>query len=304
MLNPFQLPDRSRADGRPLCPWETPEHADLYVAVDHSQDEFLKYQNELETDSDFRKSGKLVLITGPEGCGKTSLMHRCAWQTREDLLLHHSEIRTEIIDLTADGLVGLDSQARSRHICHRIHDELHIRRVFEQDKNYDEIEKRSDEPAQFYPYLSRLLLNAELVVVVLLPPSELVDEVRTYGTYVQKMIAFFSESSYDSVAAIESNLASKPMIHLTLGVLDETDGWAFVNSRLSRATTQSIPCPTTDEATVLRFMQTRIRGRGQTTIRELQMTCESVFEAAIKSTSSLVEYGDFTQYYAEKAWLA
>ncbi|MEV7146687.1 hypothetical protein AB0O05_09390 [Streptomyces sp. NPDC093084] len=274
------------------------------MPVDHSQDAFSSYREVLRADSDFTKSGKLVLITGPEGCGKTSLMHRCAWETREFLAPMSSPAMMEIIDLTSDGLVGFDTQARSRHICRRIHDELHLRRAFSVDKNYEELEKRSDEPAQFYPYLSRLLLHAGLVIVILLPPSELVDEVRTYSSYTQKMLAFFCESSYEAVAAIEYNPASKPITHLTLDVLEESDGWSFVNSRIARSASQSAHCPVTDEASVRKFMQTRIRGRGQTTIRELQMTCESVFEVAVASASDRVEYADFTQYYAEKALLS
>ncbi|MGW3105273.1 hypothetical protein [Streptomyces sp. NPDC001100] len=303
MLNPFTLPDRSRTDGRPLCPWETAEHADLYVPVDHSQEAFFSYKEELQADFDFTKSGKLVLITGPQGCGKTSLMHRCAWETREFLTPMPSPAKIEIIDLTSDGLLGIDTQARIRHICRRIHDELHLRRAFD-DRTYEELEKRNDEPAQFYPYLSRLLARAGLVIILLLPPSELVEEVRSYSSYTQKMLVFFCESSYEAVAAIEPNPAAKPITHLMLDVLDESDGWNFVNSRIARTATQSAHCPVTDEATVLKFMQTRIRGRGQTTIRELQMTCESVFDAAVTSASNRVGYSDFTQYYAEKALLS
>jgi hypothetical protein len=185
-----------------------------------------------------------------------------------------------------------------------VHDELHLRQTFQTDRHYEEIEKRSEEPAQFYPYLSRLLLAEQLLILVLLPSSELVEEVRNYGGYTQRMLGFFCESSYESVAGIETNPAAKPLIHLTLDVLLESDGWDFVSARLARIASQNSGCPTTDETTIRQFMQARIRGRGQTTIRELQMTCESVFEAALSSQSDRIDYSDFTQYYAEKALLS
>ncbi|MEV5176116.1 hypothetical protein AB0L10_34655 [Streptomyces flaveolus] len=275
----------------------------MYVAVDHSQEAFDLYLEGLRADHDFSKSGKLVLITGPEGSGKTSLMHRCAWQTREFLSSNQAP-NAVIIDLTADGLVGSDTQARNRHICRRIHDELHLLSTFDNDKIYEDLEKRCDEPAQFYPYLSRLLLHVNVVALVLLPPSELAEEVRGYSTFTQRMLSFFCESSYEAVAAIESHPGAKAITQLTLGVLKESDGWEFVSTRIARATHQNIPCPTIDEAAIRQFMQARIRGRGQTTIRELQMTCESVFAAAVSSAINEVAYADFAQYYAEKALLS
>ncbi|MFE9094335.1 ATP-binding protein [Streptomyces sp. NPDC007264] len=273
------------------------------MPVDHSQQAFSDYTAGLQVDHDFRKSGKLVLITGPQGCGKTSLMHRCAWATREFLGTVTSPPSVQIVDLTSDGLVGSDTQARDRHICSRLHDELQFRRVFE-TANFAELEKRYEDPAKFYPYLSRLLLDKGVVTLVLLPPSELVEEVRRYSGYAQKMLLFFCESSYEAVAAVESSPGLKPITQLALGVLEEDDGWNFVSNRMARAATLNAQCPTTDEETIREFMRTRIRGRGQTTIRELQMTCENVFATAILSASSEVSYSDFTQYYAEKALLS
>ncbi|MFH9891338.1 hypothetical protein ACH4OQ_21525 [Streptomyces luteogriseus] len=169
----------------------------------------------------------------------------------------------------------------------------------------DELEKRSEDPAKFYPYFSRVLRDKNAVTLVLLPPSEVAEEVYSYNSYAHGMIVFFCESSYREVADIDAKPAGiKPIFHLELDVLAETDGWTFVQHRLAHATFSGASYPGIDEEVIRKFMQARIHGRGNTTIRELQLTCENVFEAALSSSVSHVTYADFTQYYTEKACLS
>ncbi|WRZ90571.1 hypothetical protein OHB54_16730 [Streptomyces sp. NBC_01007] len=304
MQNPFTIPDRSGADGRPLCPWETSEHENFYAPVDHAPEAFSNFKAHLTGHHDFRKSGKVILITGPGGSGKTSLMHRCASFAKKFLASLTSPQPVGIVDLTADNGSGLNVGARVRLICSRLNDELRFQRIFE-DADFDELEKRAEEPPKFFPYLSRLLQDTGKVIIILLPPSEIADEVYAYNGYAQGMIIFFCESSYAAVADIDAKPAGlKPILHLEVDVLDEIDGWKFVEHRLKLASLGGENFPAVSEGAIRLFMQARIRGRGKTTVRELQMTCESVFETAVDSSKTQVAYADFTQYYTEKASLS
>ncbi|WP_405886995.1 ATP-binding protein [Streptomyces longwoodensis] len=304
MLNPFTIPGRSGADGRPLCPWDTSEHEHYYAPVDHAPQAYSHFTSYLQGNGDFTKAGKVVLITGPEGSGKTSLMHRCAWSAQQHFTSRPNPPLAGIIDLTTDGLVGLDIAARARHICSRLNDELRFQHALD-DTGYDELEKRAEDPPKFYPYLSRLLKDRGTAVIILMPPSEVAEEIYAYNGYAQGMFVFFCESSYATVSEIETKpVGLKPILHLEVDVLDETDGWAFVQHRLARASSIGTPYPSITESAIREFMKTRIRGRGKTTIRELQMTCENVFDMAVTSSSGQVTYSDFTQYYTEKGSLS
>ncbi|MGW4757281.1 ATP-binding protein [Streptomyces chartreusis] len=304
MQNPFTIPDRTGADGRPLCPWETSEHEHFYAPVDHTEQAFSDFVSHLQAQHDLANAGKVVLITGPGGSGKTSLMHRCAWEARRFYASLPNAQTAEIVDLTKEGHAGLDSMARARHVCSRLSDELRFRRLFD-NAVVDELERRSEDPAKFYPYFSRLLSDKNAVSLILLPPSEVVGEVHSYNSYAQGMIVFFCESSYGTVSEIDAKPAGmKPIFHVQLGALEEADGWIFVQHRLARANINGAIYPAIGEAVIREFMQARIRGRGNTTVRELQMTCEHVFEVALSSSTSHVAYSDFTQYYTEKASLS
>ncbi len=303
MYNPFTVPDRGGLDTRPLCPWETSEHENFYAPVDHTEQAFLEFLSHLQNQNNLISTGKVVLITGPGGSGKTSLTHRCAWAARRAYSDAGSPQIVEIFNLTGEGDAGLDSVARARHVCSRLSDELRFRHIFS-DLTVDELERRADDPSKFYPYLSRLLKDKEAVSLILLPPSEVAEEVQSYNSYAQGMILFFCESSYTSVSEMDLKPGVKPIFHLKLGELDETDGWTFVQHRIARASHAGVVYPDISEDVILEFMKARIRGRGNTTIRELQMTCENVFEVVLRSSAECVTYADFTQYYTEKALLS
>ncbi|WP_327345018.1 ATP-binding protein [Streptomyces europaeiscabiei] len=304
MHNPFTIPDRGGSDGRPLCPWETSEHEHFYAPVDHTQQAFSEFDNHFSQNHDFSKVGRVVLITGPGGSGKTSLLHRCAWTAQRFLASQPQPQPVVVIDLTSDGLIGSDTSARSRHICSRLHDELKFHRLFDKPDS-DELEKKAEDPPKFYPYLSRLLKDKDRVLIILLPPSEVADEVHSYNSYSHGMIVFYCESSYAEVCGIDTAPAGmKPIFHVELGVLEEADGWTFVQHRLDRARATGKSFPDIEEGVIREFMQARIRGRGKTTVRELQMTCENVFEAAVSSSLTRVTYANFTQYYTERGSLS
>ncbi|QNP61477.1 hypothetical protein [Streptomyces genisteinicus] len=305
MPNPFTAPGRTPADNRPLCPWETPAHDAWYAKVDHSEDAYQAYVTHLRENPDIRQAGQVVLITGPEGCGKTAWTHRAASWTKTFLERQYAPLTAHIVDLTADGRVGDDTATRVKHVIARLLDDLDFLGIFSTAEQ-DGLERRRDDPATLCPYLSKIVRVKNIALLVLLPPSELAEEVHQYLRLVQRQVLFFCESSYDNVAGAVPSLSvagAKPLAHFAVDVLDERDGWEFVSHRLALANANGLVVPAIDQATIQQFMQTRIKGRGRTTIRELQITCEHVLDTAIRASRNQVSYSDFTEYYAAKAML-
>ncbi|WP_255950771.1 hypothetical protein [Streptomyces odontomachi] len=301
MQNPFAVPARSESDARPLCPWQHGEHEHLYAPVDHTETAFMEFQRALREDPDLKSGGRMVLITGHEGCGKSALIHRAAWWARGNLGLPAPDVH--IVDLMADRSAGEASEVRVEHVMRRMLDEARQLTVCSTEE-LEGLDKREDKLSLALPYLSSALSRHSVALLVLLPPIEVPDDIRRYARYARPNVFFFAESSYIARPEAGLTVGGKPIVHLEVDLLTEADGWTFVNNRLARATAAGIPAPTIEQATIAQFMRDRITGRGRTTIRELQRTCESVFSVAIKTQRPQVEYGDFTQYYIEKATLS
>lgn len=310
MQNPFTIPGRSESDGRPLCPWSHNQHEHLYAPVDHAESAFLEFQRVLTADGDLATAGRMLLVTGQEGCGKSALVHRAAWWAKAHIAAQAAAqpgapagtAPAHIVDLTTEYQPGEASAVRVQRVMRLMLDEARQLNVLAQAE-LDGLDKREDDLTRALPYLSKALSRHGVTLLVLLPPAEVPDDIRQYAASARPHLFFFAESSYLSEPEPGLSVNGKPLVHLTVGLLEEADGWAFVDDRLRRAQTAGIVTPTIDAATIGQFMRDRIKGRGKTTIRELQRTCESVFAAAIEAQRQAVAYQDFTQYYIEKATL-
>lgn len=302
-MNPFILPERPVDDSRPLCPWLIPEHSDYYAEVDNSLVAFTEFKQLVASDSSFSRSGRLVLVTGPEGCGKTALIHRCASHLL-NTLADTTGVRPLVFDLTTQGQSGADIQTRVQHACHRILDELELSGRLTQPE-IDALHKRRESPDTAFPFVSRILANNNITIIVLLPPTELVEEITKYSTLTNENLVLFCESSYQPVErfaeSIRNGSSSLNVTCLSVGVLNVDDGWRFVESRLSQAARAGIALPAISMDTIQRLMEIRIGSAGRTSVRELHMTCLRVFQKAIESSAPSVEYLDFLEYYTRRA---
>jgi hypothetical protein len=300
MQNPFAVPGRSEADIRPLCPWQHGDHEHLYAPVDHTEAAFDAFRAAVAADPGLVGDGRMVLVTGHEGCGKSALMHRAAWWTKAHLAASGTAVH--IVDLMAEHGGGESGEIRVEHVLRRMLDEARQLTVLTAEELAG-LAEREDKLRLVLPFLSSALARHSVGLLVLLPPAEVAADLHRYAAHARGGILYFVESSYLAGPEPGFTVCGKPVVHLQVGLLSEDDGWAFVHSRIDRAAAAGMVTPAIAEATISRFMRDRITGRGRTTIRELQRTCESVFSAAISAQSAQVEYGDFTQYYVQKATL-
>lgn len=238
-LNPFLLPNWEHSPMRPLCPWTYPWHEDFYVSIDNADEAFADFRRGMGDVTNLDVDGRLVLVSGESGCGKTALTNRCAHWLRETL--RERGTRGEIIDLTRE---GVSAQRRTvdehlRIVSGRLCDELILRHpdLFSAEAKTDLRESR-DDPNRFYPYLSGAL-NQAVVVMVLLPPIDtVVGEVLAYAGLARRNLVFFAESAYldaQQIRQVErSPAAGTPPVVLRVGALNPGDVRRFVEDRLTR----------------------------------------------------------------------
>ncbi|MGW1721745.1 AAA family ATPase [Streptomyces sp. NPDC002306] len=76
-------------DDHPLVPWVEDSHAGQWVDVDHALDQVKQFEQCLKRLPEMIlpkvDTGHLVVVTGPVGMGKTTLIHRCVHLTRQHL---------------------------------------------------------------------------------------------------------------------------------------------------------------------------------------------------------------------------
>ncbi|HEV2783692.1 MAG TPA: hypothetical protein VGX25_30260 [Actinophytocola sp.] len=237
-INPFLPPDW--APMRPLCPWKQSYQRDYYVSVDDTDQAFKDFTQEMDDPTTLLHEGRLALVTGDSGCGKTALVHRCA----DDVARRLDGIgrTTEIIDLT-DVLNGRRQQptidARMAIVCDRLFGALKSRGALRSDA-VEELASDRDLPDRVYPYLPDALVDG-IVLVVLLPMVELADEVMRYAAYATERMLFLVESSLltkDEVSGvIRAQEAWGRLIGLHVGPLKRGDVARYVNDRLDRHST-------------------------------------------------------------------
>ncbi|MER5755463.1 hypothetical protein [Streptomyces sp. NPDC002088] len=76
-------------DDHPLVPWAEESHAGQWVDVDHALDQVKQFEQCLERLPEMIlpkvDMGHLVVVTGPVGMGKTTLIHRCVHLAQQRL---------------------------------------------------------------------------------------------------------------------------------------------------------------------------------------------------------------------------
>lgn len=306
MNNPFRTPNATFGEVAPLRPWDIASHDALYANVDHTGVAFETFKSSMQNTSSKSSFGGVILVEGLPGCGKTSLMHRCAhWLEQQIKTETTATNHVSILDLTSDGLDGADKDTRITSLYRRVIDELEMNLIFS-DQELADLARR-DNPDQGYPFIARLLKNNAKNLIILLPPSELAAEITKYCALARERIVFFCETASNEVRSFfQNSLASalRPSIQLQVGALEVADGWEFVKSRLSLLTESGETHIIIDEETMTRFMTARMSGKvGRTNLLELHKTCLAVYDHAVRTSQETIAYADFADYYTREAFL-
>jgi energy-coupling factor transporter ATP-binding protein EcfA2 len=244
VTNPFLVPGLDEDPTRPLCPWDEDmaDHVGYYVAVDHTAESFTDFTSQMANPDALRKNGRLVLVAGQGGCGKTSLMNRCAHWLREEMKASH-KITVEVIDLTKASSATDTVPDRMTQASRRLADEIRLSRVVSGDDALAGLAASRDRVGEFYPLLSRAL-NEKMVLAVLLPPVDLVvqteeimQEIAQYRRLVDGKLVMFIEvtladDQVDRLAATGGSVGARPLV-LPVRPLKDGDGTVFSDVRLA-----------------------------------------------------------------------
>ena len=231
--NPYHVPGMRSRIG-PLCPYTHPAHEQFYVPVDHTEKAFEVFKKALgDNPAALRTEGRLAVALGWDGCGKTSLLNRCAHWVKGRLAQGCHIV--PLVDAARDPDAREEREMRVGPLL--IH-ELVARDLVEpkQREDLDKALEKGD--LDFgYLYVSKYVLQPKSVVlVVLLPRTEIPREVENYARRAYPHLAFLAESrKVEAVSSwwprIESAHEPSSPIRLDVGTLAQGDGWAFVRAR-------------------------------------------------------------------------
>ncbi|MER7458256.1 hypothetical protein [Micromonospora sp. NPDC126480] len=241
--NPFALPGLMR-DVDPLNPVRNEGHLSLYVPVDNTERAFEEFCRQFADPSYLRDDGRLVLTAGGRGCGKTSLINRCAHWLQQQL--RAANLIGEVIDVTKEAQDNESMADRRAKACKALLDKLYERKVFASKLAYEH-RHSPDDALSMLP----TCLAPDRVLIVLLPPSEdLTEELVQYTADARRRMVFFAETSYDLPDEHRRRMdraGALPPVHLRVGRLNPTDAGIFARERLSSVPPGALP-PVADTA--------------------------------------------------------
>lgn len=274
MTNPFQVPDTLPGSREPLCPWRAEIHRDYYADVDSTGTAYLAFTEQMRPFEQLAQRGRLVVMRGETGCGKTSLIHRCA-----DLL--DTELNPPPVDgrPRGDFIVDLTSyryrkersqQSRLVEVCFEVLRYLRDRnRIAIPAEWLDRLHRAGDDPyhvvSDMYRELAGCARDQGFVLIILLPPvKDYVNDLHEYSHQAdnRERLVFFTESTW--VSMIDEFLegerrSGRATIGLAVRPIDERDGFTFAQSRLGKHPHGSVA--TADQATIDRVMTSMVQLR-------------------------------------------
>ncbi|MEV8442094.1 hypothetical protein AB0425_32350 [Actinosynnema sp. NPDC051121] len=230
-MNPYEVPDLDVGRSKPLCPLKYEEHERYYVPVDHTEEAFAQFKAAIGDVSAVKRDGRLVVAVGDELCGKSSLLNRCAaWMSKE---LADAATEVHVLNLVDACEVNVFRPERQRQVYTSVVDELERHELLLPSK-VTVLREREEKLASGYFYLSRNL-RRDAVLVVLLPPSELPEELVGYAQFAQERLVFMAEIAEANLSDRKwsdvAGASASPPILLQVGRLKAGDGWTFVESR-------------------------------------------------------------------------
>jgi Trypsin-like peptidase domain len=240
--NPFVLPTMELNPLQPLVPWKFPEHEDYYVPVSDTQTAYDAFRAAVNYDARaLRDHGRLVVVLGSTGCGKTSLLNRCIGWMRAELMA--AGVQPLVLECNDPVDLGrpMDRRERMNAVCQDV--ARLAARSLDLDWNFvTELRENESRPADLYELLgdilNRISHSRNAVLIILLPDTDLSEEVIAYAQMVQPRLIFCLTSTAVGrpipwPARMRERTAAPP-IALRVRPLAPHEITLFVNERLVR----------------------------------------------------------------------
>lgn len=240
-MNPFLLPGFDSGDpGLPLCPWHPPtsEHRKYYVDVGGAAGEYRRFLQVVGDGRSLVSHGRLVLVLGETGCGKTSMVNRCAYWLRRQL--GRNGVDTRILSFQKK-LDSTPVDERIQMVAERFADLMDDEDVLRSNTAVADVHDRVDKPALMYGRASDSL-RQNCALLFLPPPITLIEmqekqlgEIHRYAEFVNPGIVFFLEVTLPGPGVTLPPIArGATPIQLTLHTLSGEDSIRFGARRLKR----------------------------------------------------------------------
>lgn len=229
-VNPFRRDEALTTPNPPLkCTHDA--HCTCHVDIDHANESYEFFQTALKGVGTLQEAGLFVAVGGPTGCGKTSLVNRCATWARKRL--ESENTKTLLLNFSGLERDGQTIERRVRKVGTRMYQEVSSTQQLV-TADLPQIDRKIDIEELTYA-LSRAMAP-DTVLIVITPPAERADEVAAYWAGTQQKMLVFSESSDEGLHRRKNewkiNNVAQP-VYLRTGPLRPGDGVAFRNARIN-----------------------------------------------------------------------
>jgi hypothetical protein len=234
MRNPFA--PVSQAARLPLRPWQYQQHVHYYSSVDHIDAALGEFEAAIQ-HWDTSVTGSAVFVSGENGCGKSSLIHRCVHVLSSKLNTKPKPWIVDLIDEPHPDGAQAKAKCAASFLMDRLTEDLG-NSLLEVDINFI-TEKNVDLSISVSRLASRLRQN-NLLLFFLVPKVMSIAEFNEFvNVFYRHSIVIFLETSDISLSRFCSEHhgigTARPVLSLPIGKVGASDSVLFKNDRMRLA---------------------------------------------------------------------